>query len=142
MCILDPSFQISNNAQRKYLAWQSNHLFYCSNNHKIYFFIIIAFDLLRIDINCFNLFCQFFLNKYPGYYIVPIRITGSAVESLFSQFKYSAGGKLDASNYTYSRGVSLVKQVTSTHHSGKDYRNSELKIPSLPLTKKDYNKKS
>ena len=87
-------------------------------------------------------FFNVFSTKYPGYYIVHIRITGSAVESLFSQFKYSAGGKLDASNYTYSQGVSLVKQVTSTHHSDKDYRDSELKIPSLPLTKKDYNKKS
>uniref|UniRef100_A0A1X7VST4 Uncharacterized protein n=1 Tax=Amphimedon queenslandica TaxID=400682 RepID=A0A1X7VST4_AMPQE len=117
----DPSFQISNNTQKKFLAWQT-------------------LDLLGIDVNGFNLFCKYFLNKYPGYYIVPIRITGSAVESLFSPFKFSSGGKLDAANYSYSRGVSLIKQVTSTHHSIKDYRDGELAMPSLPLTKKE-NKK-
>ena len=102
----------------------------------------IAFDLLRIDVHGFRLFCNYFLNKYPGYFILPIRITGSAVESLFSQFKYSAGGKLDAANYSFSRAVSLVKQVTSVHHSGKEYRDGMLALPSLPLTKKEYNKKS
>ena len=37
---------------------------------------------------------------------------------------------------------SLVKQVTSVHHSGKEYRDGTLALPSLPLTKKEYNKKS
>lgn len=99
----------------------------------------IAFDLLRIDVHGFRLFSNYFLNKYPGYFILPIRITGSAVESLFSQFKYR---KLDAANYSFSRAVSLVKQITSVHHSGKEYRDGTLALPSLPLTKKEYNKKS
>ena len=60
---------------------------------------------------------------------------------LFSQFKYSSGGKLDAANYCYSRAVSLVKQVTSKHHSGKEYRDGQLHIDNVPLTKKVYNKK-
>ena len=93
----------------------------------------IAFDLLRIDFYGFNMFCRYFLEKYPGYYVSPLRVSGSAVETLFSQFKYSAGGKLDAANYSYSRAVSLVKQVTSSHHSGKDYRDEQLATPTLPL---------
>ena len=104
------------------------------------FYFILAFDLLRIDIYGFNLFCKHFFKKYPGYFISPLRISGSAVETLFSQFKHSAGGKLDAANYSYCRAVSLVKQVASTHHSGNDYRDGQLDLPSLPMTKKVYNK--
>ena len=106
----------------------------------LYFFVIIAFDLLRIDIHGFNMFCRYFLEKYPGYFISPLRVLGSAVETLFSQFKYSAGGKLDAANYSYTRAVSLVKQVAKTHHSGKDYRDGSLATPNLPLSKKVYGK--
>ncbi|XP_019856162.1 PREDICTED: uncharacterized protein LOC109584761 [Amphimedon queenslandica] len=118
----DSSFDLKVNTQTKFLAWQT-------------------FDLLRIDIYGFNMFCKHFLKKHPGYFVSPLRVSGSAVETLFSQFKYSSGGKLDAANYGYSRAVSLVKQVTSTHHSGKDYRDGQLHINNLPLTKKVYNKK-
>lgn len=116
MCIVDPSFQISNSNEKKYLAWQSKKLIMIAS-----VIFSSAFDLLRIDIHRFNQFCKHFVTKYPGYFISPLRITGSAVETLFSQYKYSAGGKLDAANYSYSQAVSLVKQVTTTHHSGKDY---------------------
>ena len=78
-------------------------------------------------------FAAIFLEKYPGYFIFPLRVSGSAVETLFSQFKYSAGGKLDDANYSYSRAVSLVKQVATTHHSGKDYRDGNLATPILYL---------
>ena len=47
--------------------------------------------------------------RHPGYFVSPLRISGSAVESLFSQFKHSAGGKLDACNYATSRCAHLVK---------------------------------
>ena len=38
----------------------------------------------------------FILISYP-----PLRLSGSAVESLFSQYKYATRGKLDVVNYTY-----------------------------------------
>ena len=44
----------------------------------------------------------------------------SAVETLFSQYKYNAGGKLDAVNYATARAASLVKQVVSSHHFNKN----------------------
>ena len=67
----------------------------------------------------------------------PLRITGSAVETLFSQFKYSAGGKLDSVNYSRSRAAYIVKQCVSTHHSGKGYRDALLSTSSIPIQKKN-----
>ena len=95
-----------------------------------------AFDLLRIDIQGFNLFC-----KHSHEISRILHFTSQNYRlCLFSQYKCSAGGKLDAANYSYSQAVSLVKQVTTTHHSGKDYRDGELAVPSLLLSKKQYKK--
>ena len=102
------------------------------------FNLFVAFDLLRIDVYGFRSFCKYFLQKYPGYLVSPLRLSGSAVESLFSQFKYNTGGKLDAANYITARACTLIKQVTASHHSGKSYRDEEISIPTLPLQKKRY----
>ena len=32
--------------------------------------------------------CEVFLAQHPEYYIVPVRITGSAIETVFSSLKY------------------------------------------------------
>ena len=53
----------------------------------------------------------------------------------------SASGKLDAANYSYSRAVCLVKQVSASHHSVKEYRDGQLDITDLCMTKKIYNRK-
>ena len=42
----------------------------------------IAWDNLRIDVYGFIAFCGFFLSEYPSYYIVPLRVSGSAAETL------------------------------------------------------------
>lgn len=105
----------------------------------IRYILFLAFDLLRIDVYAFKSFCKDFFSKYPGYYL---RISGSAVESLFSQYKYAAGGKPNAANYASSRGANLIKQTISTHHSGKGHRDGHLSTATLPLKKKQYNKKS
>ena len=89
-------------------------------------FLIIAWDLLRIDIYGFRGFCGYLFKKYPGYFVSPLRISGSAVEGLFSQFKHNAGGKLDSCNYATARCAHLVKQSTAQHHSGAGYRDQEL----------------
>lgn len=102
---------------------------------------MISYSLLRIDVYGFRSFCRYFLSKYPGYFVSPLRLSGSAIETLFSQYKYSAGGKLDASNYCTARAANLVKQVVASHESGKDYRNNELSTTLLPLKKKVYQKK-
>lgn len=100
-----------------------------------------AWDLLRIDYYGFKFFCKLFKSAYPKHFVSPLRITGSAVETLFSQFKYSAGGRLDAVNYRTSRASYLVKQCVSTHHSGKGYRDAALSHSYIPLKKKKYNSK-
>ena len=124
--------------QKKFLAWQSKLKYINMLTFTLY---NVAFDLLRIDIYGFRLFCRHFFSKYPGYFISPLRLSGSAIESLFSQYKYSAGGKLDAANYCTAHASNLVKQVVSTHWSGKDYRNEELSTTTLALKKKVYGKK-
>ena len=122
--------------QRRFLSWQSKSLF----QDQLCNFYLVAFDLLRIDIYGFTLFCETFLSKYPGYFISPLRLSGSAVETIFSQYKYTCGGKLDAGNYYTARAANLVKQVVANHESGKDYRNQELSTIALPLKKKKYGK--
>ena len=71
----------------------------------------------------------------------PIRLTGSAVESLFAQYKYTTGGKLDAANYSVARAAFLTKQAIVNHHSGKGYRDMPLSIQPIPLEKKKYGKR-
>ena len=51
------------------------------------------------------------MDKYPGYFLSPLRLSGSAVESLFGQFKYSSGGKLDAANYSTAHAACMVKPI-------------------------------
>jgi len=51
-----------------------------------------AWDLLRIDVLGFRAFTKWFFETYPDYFIAPLWLSGSAVESLFSQYKHNAGG--------------------------------------------------
>ena len=53
--------------------------------------------------------CEDFLNDHEGYFIAPIRVNGSAIESIFSSLKYIAGGNLSSTNYATSLS-SLVTQ--------------------------------
>ena len=54
----------------------------------------------------------------------------------FSQYKYNAGGKLDAGNYSTAHAASLIKQVVTNHHSGKSYKDLSLSTACIPLKKK------
>jgi len=78
---------------------------------------------------------------YPTYFISPVQLCGSAVESLFSQYKHNAGGKLDSVNYCTARVAHLVKQTVSTHHSGKGYQDQHLSRKSITkaATQKKFN---
>ena len=82
-----------------------------------YIFIDAAWDLLRIDVQGFPEFCHYFLEKHPGYFVLPLKLSGSASESVFGQFKFSVGGRLDAANYRVARAAFLMKQVSEGHHS-------------------------
>ena len=86
----------------------------------------------------FQCFCQMVPTNLPNIFRPPLRVSGSAVESLLSQYKYSAGGKLDAVNYVTSRCSYLVKQCTTSHQAGKDYRDQCIGTLELPLVEHKY----
>lgn len=79
----DPQFHPTNPQQKKFLSWQT-------------------WDLLRVVRFGMVSFCEDFLSRHPGYYIVPVRVSGSAVETLFGQMKHAGGGRLSATNYMTS----------------------------------------
>ena len=70
----------------------------------------------------------------------PLRVSGSAVETLFGQYKFAAGGRLDSSNYATARAACLVRNIVTPHHSGKGYRDITLNHVANPLEKKKYNR--
>ena len=105
--------------EKRFIAWQT-------------------FDLLRICVYGFKMFCQEFLNDNPGYHIMPLMLNGSAVETLFSQMKFNANGKLCSTNYSAAkRAVMLKKDIHGPRTGGHGYRNENLHIPKLPLRRKD-----
>ena len=61
--------------------------------------LIQTWDLLRLMYYGFKQLCDSFTRQHGQYYVVPVRINGSVIESLFSRFKYDAGGNLSATNY-------------------------------------------
>ncbi|XP_065177045.1 uncharacterized protein LOC135806751 [Sycon ciliatum] len=116
--LLDPAFTASSPKQTSFLSWQT-------------------WDLLRIMCFGFVEFCEDYVTRHPGYYIVPVRVSGSAVETLFSQLKHSAGGRLSAVNYSTARAsLALQRNLHPVHASGKDYRDAALDYESVPLRRK------
>ena len=66
-------------------------------------------------------------------------MSGSAVETV--QYKYAAGGKLDAANYSMARAACLVQRaVAPAHHSGTGYRDMPLDTLVPNLEKRRYNR--
>jgi hypothetical protein len=88
----------------------------------------------------FRAFCEDFLQQHPKHFVSPLRVSGSAVETLFGQYKFATGGKLDASNYATARAACTVRNIVTPHHSGKSYRDMPLRDIGTPLEKKHYGK--
>ena len=70
----------------------------------------------------FTVFCEDFLKSHPGYFIYPSRLKDSAVETIFSQLKYSTGGNLMSTNYASASASLLIKGCVSGRYKGEDYR--------------------
>ena len=78
-------YNVADPKGRKFLSWQT-------------------WDLLRITWYGYKEFCQDFINHHPGYAVYPLRLTGSAVETIFSRLKFFiTGGHLSAVNYSSAR---------------------------------------
>lgn len=87
-------------------------------------------------------FLSIFSHKASSpFHISPLRILGSAIETVFGQFKYSSGGKLDASNYRVARAAYFIKQSSEAHHSGIGYWDVSLASNDVILERKRYNTK-
>ena len=116
--LIDTSFSATSTKQTSFLSWQT-------------------WDLLRIMTFGFVGFCEDYVARHPGYYIAPVRVSGSAVETLFSQLKHAAGGRLSAVNYPTARAtLSTQRSLHPVHASGKDYRDAVLDYESVPLRRK------
>ena len=73
--------------------------------------------------------CEGFLAQHPEYYIGPVRITGSAIETVFSSLKYISGGNLSSINYSSSLSGLITQREISGDSKGEDgYRNLSMNI--------------
>ena len=77
----------------------------------------------------FTQFCTWFVERHPEYFIAPLRINGSGIESIFSLFKFCAAGKLSANNYGSIRGrVITGKEVVLNSNSERGYRDDRILV--------------
>ena len=95
-----------------------------------------TWDLQRIVYYGFTGFCEDFLTSHSGYFIYPSRLNGSAIETIFSQLKYSTGGNLLSINYASARASLLIKGCVSGRYKGDDYRDAPLYIREHKLHRK------
>lgn len=82
----------------------------------------------------FRGFCEEFLQKHPGYTIYPIRFNGSAVESFFSQLKYTTSGHLSWTNYATARAAILTRGSVKGKRKNTDYRKVPLYIKKTQIS--------
>ena len=66
-----------------------------------------------------------------------MRINGSAVESLFSLFKYDAGGNLLATNYEFAESR-VADAVSAVHREESAYHKDELSLTYYGLKKVNF----
>ena len=94
---------------RRFLSWQT-------------------WDLLRIMWYGFKEFCCSFTSKHPGYYVTPLRLSGSAIETLFSQLKFISHGDLTSVRYPQALASLLTKGSIHGHSvaGSSSYRNVTL----------------
>ena len=114
-------FNPTNSLERRFLAWQT-------------------WDLLRICIYGFKAFCEDFQTRHPApYFIAPLKFNGSAVETLFSQFKDITNGKLDATNFATARKMFLSRRAALGHRPSAavaGYRDVPLYVAQTPLARR------
>ena len=69
------------------------------------------------------------------YFISPLRINGSALESIFSVLKHTSGGNLSAIAYSPALGRLINrKDLVVNRHSEKGYRDQILNVDGQSIT--------
>ena len=72
-----------------------------------------------------------------GYYIVPVHVNGSAIESYFSRLTFSAHGQLSAINYSSAQAaVEMAKSVSINRPHEVDYREARIDIKPVGLKRR------
>ena len=89
--------------------------------------------MLRLTVQGFQGLCTDFLTRNPGYFIKPVRVNGSVVESLFGRFKYNANGHLSGVNY---RGCVARLIISDAVKEREDYRTASIDIKDVLIKKK------
>ena len=84
--------------------------------------LFVVFDLLRVCVQGFLGFTAYFSQEYSGNFIGPVRLSDSAVETLFSQFKHTGGSKLISTNYFIINAAHLEKHSVSYYDGSKRYQ--------------------
>ena len=83
-------------------------------------------------VNGFLMFCDWlFDNVSPNgkYFISPLHINGSAIESIYSVLKFASGGNLSALSYGPSLGKLINRKgMQQNKNSEKGYRDVVLNI--------------
>lgn len=112
----DPNINLQKSQQEVFLSWQT-------------------WDLLRVMFYGFMGLAKEFFKLCPGYFLSFIRITGSAIESLFSQIKYAAGGKITSASYVSGRkAVTIRRNVQGKNISNKFHRDHLILINEADIT--------
>lgn len=99
-----------------------------------------TWDLLRITWYGYKGFCEEFIQRNPGYGIYPLRLTGSAVETIFSRLKFITGGNLSGVNYSSSRANLITRYDVHGRHTTDEYRDAPLYVRDHQLTRRMKNK--
>ena len=76
----------------------------------------------------FRKLCEDFLSSHPHYFISPLRVNGSALESVFSCLKYITGGNLASTNYATSLAAFGARQAVKNPYSEPGYRDDVLGV--------------
>lgn len=108
---------LTSSSQKGFLAWQT-------------------WDLTRLMYYGFTEFCKYFLEKFPGYYIWPLRLNGSAPETIFSQLKFSTNGQLSSVNYSAALTTLKLKRRIHGRRGKFVYRGTPLYVRELSLKRK------
>lgn len=112
-------YKVTNPKGKKFISWQT-------------------WDLLRITWYGYKEFCKDFIQRHhgKGYAIYPLRLTGSAVETIFSRLKFITGGHLSAVNYATARANLLTRYTLHGPHTTDSYRDAPLYVREHELTRK------
>ena len=101
-------------------------------------FLSQPWDLLRVIYSGFIGLCTSFLAEDPNFNI-PVGVNGSALESYFSQLKFSAGGQLSSYNYAIAQAsVETTKAAAIKRPRETNYCDAGLDIHPVQLKKQKY----